>query len=63
MQTFRAYIQDATGTITWAAWIEAPHREDAQAQADVLCGGQPHKLDLWSATERRLSASHRLDPV
>jgi len=63
MKTFRAYIQDAAGTITWAAWIEAAHRDDAQAQANALCDGQPHELELWSATERRLSAAHRLDPV
>ena len=60
---YALYMLDPAGTITWAAWIEAAHRDDAQAQADALCEGRPHKLDLWSATDRRLSASHQLDPV
>lgn len=63
MQTFRAYLQDASGAITWAAWIEAEHREDAHSQALALRPGQTPSLDLWSATERRLSGPHRLDPV
>lgn len=63
MQTFRAYIQDASGTITWAAWIEAAHRDDAQGMAQAMCQGQTPTLDLWSATERRLSGAYHLDPV
>ncbi|WP_374470896.1 hypothetical protein [Phenylobacterium sp.] len=63
MQTFRAYLQDAAGVITWAAWIEAANRDDAQGQALALCPGQSPHLDLWSATERKLEASARLDPV
>ncbi|HEY8616516.1 hypothetical protein [Phenylobacterium sp.] len=63
MQTFRAYIQNAAGAVTWAAWIEADHRQDAESQASALCPGQTPMLDLWSATERKLADSCRLDPV
>lgn len=63
MQTFRAYLQDAAGTITWAAWIEAAHLEDAVGQAGCLCSAGTPIVDLWSATERRLSPSAVLEPV
>ncbi|CAN7612399.1 hypothetical protein LJR225_004659 [Phenylobacterium sp. LjRoot225] len=63
MQTFRAYIQDAAGAITWAAWVEAAHRDDAQAQAQALRPGQSLSLDLWSAAERRLYAASELEAV
>jgi hypothetical protein len=62
MQTFRAYIRDAAGAIIWAAWIEAAHRDDAQAQAQALRPGQAFSLDLWSA-ERRLYAASELEPL
>jgi hypothetical protein len=63
MQTFRAYLQDAAGTITWAAWIDAAHLEDAQGQARDLCRDADPTVDLWSATDRRLSPGCELDPV
>jgi hypothetical protein len=63
MQTFRAYLRDAAGTITWAAWIEAAHRDDAQSQAIVLRPGQAPSLELWSAAERRAYAASELEPV
>lgn len=63
MQTFRAYVQDAAGTITWAAWIEAAHRDAAQIQAQALRPGQSLTVDLWSAGERRLYAASELEPV
>jgi hypothetical protein len=63
MQTFRAYLQDAAGTITWAAWIDAEHLEDAQAQARQLRPDQTLTLDLWSATDRRPDPSCTLEPV
>ena len=63
MQTFRAYIQNASGTITWAAWIEAAHLDDARGLANALGQDQTPTLELWSASERRLVGPHRLDPV
>lgn len=63
MQTFRAYLRDAAGVITWAAWVEAGDAADARAQAGALRPGQNPSVDLWSATERKLAPSARLDPV
>jgi hypothetical protein len=63
MQTFRAYLENPAGTITWAAWIEADHLDEAVGKAADICPGGPPTVELWSATERKLSASCRLDPV
>lgn len=63
MQTFRAYLRDAAGTITWAAWIDAEHLEEAQGKARQLRPGQTPAVDLWSATDRRPGPSCTLEPV
>jgi hypothetical protein len=63
MQTFRAYIQDDAGAITWAAWIQAAHRDAAQAQAQALRPGQALSLDLWSAAGGRTYAASELEAV
>lgn len=62
MQTFRAYLQDHAGTITWAAWIDADHLSEATRKAQYLSGAAP-TVDLWSATDRRPGAASELDPV
>ncbi|MCR5878739.1 hypothetical protein [Phenylobacterium sp. J367] len=63
MKTFRAYLQDASGALTWAAWIEAANGDEALRRALVLSPGQDPTVELWSATERKLDASATLDPV
>jgi hypothetical protein len=63
MQTFRAYLQDDAGVITWAAWIEAPQLGEAKRKAQDLCGERVPTVDLWSATDRRLGEACVLDPV
>lgn len=63
MQTFRAYLQDAAGTITWAAWIEADHLADAQGQAAALCAAGTPTVDLWSASERKVWPALALEAV
>lgn len=63
MQTFRAYLQDAAGVVTWAAWIDAAHLEEAQSKALQLSPGHAPSLDLWSATDRRPDPSCELEPV
>ena len=35
MQTFRAYLQDDTGELIWAAWIDAGHQPLVWAAGDV----------------------------
>jgi hypothetical protein len=63
MQTFRAYLQDDTGAITWASWIDAAHLGEAKRKAQSLCGEATPTVDVWSAADRRLSADCELDPV
>lgn len=63
MQTFRAYLQNAAGTITWAAWIEAADREEAEGKAHDACRGGKPTVDLWSATTRTAFSPGQLDPV
>lgn len=61
MQTFRAYLQDAAGTITWAAWIEADHPDDARGLARDLRPGETPNVDLWFAADRRPDPSCELE--
>jgi hypothetical protein len=63
MQTFRATLQDAAGATTWATWIDAADRQDAQGKANALRPGQTPTLELWSATDRRPDASAVLEAV
>jgi hypothetical protein len=63
MQTFRAYLQDDAGVITWAAWIDAAHLDEAKRKAQDLCGPAVPTIDLWSVTDRRPGAACELEPV
>lgn len=63
MQTFRAYLQDGAGSITWAAWIDAAHLGEAKRKAQDLCGLAAPTVEVWSATDRRPDAACTLDPV
>ncbi len=63
MQTFRAYLRDEAGAITWAAWIDAAHLAEATLRAQDLCGEATPTVDVWSATDRRPRDASRLDPV
>jgi hypothetical protein len=63
MQTFRAYLQDDTGAISWAAWIDAAHLSEATRKAQDLCGQPVPRVDLWWAADRRPDAACELDPV
>jgi hypothetical protein len=63
MQTFRAYLRDAEGVITWAAWIDAAHRDEAETLARGLRPDETPSLDLWSATDRRPDPACELEPV
>ncbi len=63
MQTFRAYLQDDTGAITWAAWIDAAHVSEAARKAQDLCPRATPTVDMWSASDRRPGAGCILDPV
>lgn len=62
-QTFRAYLQDGAGRITWAAWIDAAHLDEAQGKARDLRPGERPMVDLWSATDRRPDPACTIEPV
>lgn len=63
MQTFRAYLKDHAGAITWAAWIEAADLSEATRKAPDLSGHAAPRLDMWSASDRRPDPAWKLDPV
>lgn len=62
MQTYRAYVRDAAGAITWAAWIEAADLAEANGMAARIGPGQC-TLELWSAGERKLAPGSRLEAL
>ena len=63
MQTYRAYVRDAAGTITCAAWIEAANLAEANGMAARIGPEQPCTLELWSAAGRKLAAGSRLEAL
>ena len=73
MPTFRAYLLDQAGAITWAAWVDGAHLAEAQRKAHELCGVATPTVELcgvatptvelWSATDRLPNDTHELDPV
>jgi hypothetical protein len=63
MRTFRAYLQDDAGAITWAAWIDAVDLSDAKLKAQDRCRESTPTVELWCDTDRRLGSNCELDPV
>lgn len=63
MPTFRAYLLDQAGAITWAAWVDGAHLAEAQRKAHELCGVATPTVELWSATDRLPNDTYELDPV
>jgi hypothetical protein len=55
MQIFRAYVRDAAGIVTWAAWIEAADLAEAQGKADVASGGRSRVVDPWFPSRREIA--------
>jgi hypothetical protein len=52
MPTFRAYLLNPAGRITWGEWIEAADQQEAEAAAARLCDGGHPKVELWRGRER-----------
>jgi hypothetical protein len=63
MQTFRASIRDAAGTITWAAWIEASSLAEANGMAARMLPERPRTVELWCAASRDLPSGSVLEAV
>ncbi|HEV2533460.1 hypothetical protein [Phenylobacterium sp.] len=52
MATFRAYLLDTAGKITWGEWIEAKDQAEAEAKAHALCGAGIPAVELWQGPRR-----------
>jgi hypothetical protein len=51
MQTYRAYLLDDSGKITWGEWIEAADLEEAEAKAHELCSEGSPTVELWQGKD------------
>ena len=63
MQTFWAYVQDDAGALTWAAWIDAAHHDDAMQRAQDICGLMASTIEVWCASDRRTGPAGTVDPI
>ncbi|HEY8617943.1 hypothetical protein [Phenylobacterium sp.] len=47
MRTFRAYLLNPAGRITWGEWIQAHDLAEAEAKARELCNAGVPVVELW----------------
>jgi hypothetical protein len=47
MPTFRAYLRNPAGRITWGEWIEAKDQAEAERLAHALCSDGAPTVELW----------------
>ena len=47
MPTYRAYLLDKSGKITWGEWVEAADQDEAVAMAHKLCEEGTPTVELW----------------
>lgn len=52
MPTYRAYILNAAGRITWGEWIEAETLEEARRQALAMCDEGHPTVELWQGPRK-----------
>lgn len=52
MPTFRAYLLDADGKITWAEWIEAASENEALDKAKAFCRDGVPTVEVWQGTKK-----------
>lgn len=52
MPTFRAYLLNPAGKITWGDWIEAEDLAEARRKAHQLCDGGHPKVELWKGAAK-----------
>ena len=52
MPTYRAYLLNPAGRITWGDWIEAVDLEDARRKAHELCDGGHPTVELWQQARK-----------
>jgi hypothetical protein len=52
MATYRAYLLDPSGKITWGEWIEAADQAEAEAKAHAMCDKGTPAVELWLGDRR-----------
>ena len=52
MPTFRAYLLDDKGKITWGDWIEAANENEALAKARELCREGSPRVEVWQGAKK-----------
>jgi hypothetical protein len=52
MATYRAYLLDPAGKITWGEWIEAASQGEAERKAHELCKPGTPVVELWQGPNR-----------
>lgn len=50
MRTFRAYLLNPAGRITWGEWIQAADLAEAEVKARELCNGGTPVVELWEGS-------------
>jgi hypothetical protein len=50
--TFRAYLLDTQGRITWGDWIEATDEAEALEKAKALCREGVPTVEVWQGTKK-----------
>lgn len=51
MPTYRAYLLNAAGSITWGDWLEAADLDDARTKAHELCSSGAPTVELWRGVD------------
>lgn len=52
MPTFRAYLLNPAGKITWGEWIEAADLAEARRLARKMCDGGHPTVELWQGPRK-----------
>jgi hypothetical protein len=52
MPTFRAYLLDDKGKITWGDWIDAADELEALAKAKELCREDSPHVEVWQGAKK-----------
>ncbi len=47
MATYRAYLLNTKGKITWGDWLDAADLSEAEAKARELCSEGSPTVELW----------------
>ena len=57
LPTFRAYLLNTEGRITWGDWIEADTESEALEKAKALCREGVPTVEVWQGT-RKVGEDH-----